>query len=307
MPEISLRRPVAPSDVDALREVDALASRAAGHPVLGDAVWRDLENPSPETTLVLARDGRRVVGALHAGLNESLTSPHVRLSVALGPGQPVRELGAALARRALEDHRRRGGGRVELWVLGADDMWDEVAVQLGLERARELWQLRVPLPVAESPRWPPGITLRPFEPGRDDDAWLTVNNRAFANDPDQSGWSAPVLRRREKEPWFDPAGFLLAVDEHGLAGFCWTKLHPPAPPIEPTGLGEIYVVGVDPDRQGLGLGRALVLAGLDDLYRRRGAPVGMLFVDAANATAVALYRSIGFSLARVDRGYACDR
>jgi mycothiol synthase len=150
------------------------------------------------------------------------------------------------------------------------------------------------------------VTVRAFDPGRDEAAWIAVNNRAFAHDPDQGGWVEATLRRREHEPWFDPASFLLAEDDRGLAGFCWTKLHPAAPPIEPVALGEIYVIGVDPSRQGIGLGRTLTLAGLADLHDRRHAPVGMLFVDASNDAARHLYESIGFTVARVDWAYACD-
>jgi mycothiol synthase len=67
-------------------------------------------------------------------------------------------------------------------------------------------------------------------------------------------------------------------------------------------VGEIYVIGVDPAHQGIGLGRALVAAGLESLHDR-GATVGMLFVDAANTAAVALYEGLGFTTGRVDRAY----
>jgi mycothiol synthase len=90
------------------------------------------------------------------------------------------------------------------------------------------------------------------------------------------------------------------VDTDGLAGFCWTKVHPPTS-TDPE-LGEIFVVGVDPSRQGSGLGRALVVGGLAWLAER-GVRTGMLFVDAANEEAVGLYASLGFTTARVDRAY----
>lgn len=304
MLDVQLRRPVAPDDIDALRTVAALAEQAAGHPVVGDGAWRDLAAPSPATALVVARAGDSIVGVLHVGVSDSQTSPHETLSVAVVPDAATPDVVAALATVALEDHRRRGGGPLELWVFDANRGWDNVAARLGLTPVRELQQLRVRLPVAETPRWPPGVTTRTFVAGRDETAWLSVNNRAFARDPDQGGWTAAALTRREGEPWFDPQGFLLAVEGGTLAGFCWTKRHPPAPPVEPVALGEIYVIGVDPGYQGRGLGRALAVAGLVDLHDRQDTPVGMLFVDAANDAAIALYGSLGFSLARVDRAYA---
>jgi len=303
--DVEVRRPVTPADVDTVRRLATAAERAAGHALLGDAVWRDLAGPSGETAVVIARRGETPVGVLHIGEQEGGPARGVRLSASIRPDAPAEQTLRDLLEAALADRRQRGGGPIELWVFGADPGSDRVAAALGFEVARELCQLRVPLPLREAPRWPAGVTVRPFEPGRDDDAWLTVNNRAFASDPDQGGWDLTTLTGREREPWFEPAGFLLAVDARGLAGFCWTRVHPAAPPIEPLALGEIYVIGVDPDRQGQGLGRALVVAGLADLHDRHQVSRGMLFVDRSNDATVRLYHSIGFTLARVDRAYRC--
>lgn len=190
------------------------------------------------------------------------------------------------------------------WAYGATDEDDRAAARDGLRKVRELWQMRRPLPVEPAlAAGAPAIVTRPFVPGRDDEAWLRVNNRAFAGHPDQSGWTTETLAGRMAEDWFDPAGFLLHDDPGTgeLDGYCWTKVHPAAPP-EPA-MGEIYVIGADPSAHGHGLGKALVLAGLDHLAAARGMRVGMLYVEHDNAPAVRLYEKLGFTVHGVDRMY----
>lgn len=194
--------------------------------------------------------------------------------------------------------REEGGGHVHLWVHQPTATHDDIAASVGLHRGRDLLQLRIPLPVDAVV---PDLDLRPFVPGRDEDAWLTVNNRAFDWHPEQGDWTRTDVEAREAEPWFDPAGFLLHEVDGRLAGFCWTKVHDDHEPP----LGEIYVIAVDPDFHGRGLGRALVLAGLDHLSRR-GLDWGMLYVDAGNEAALKLYEHLGFRLDHVDRAYTGD-
>ena len=200
-----------------------------------------------------------------------------------------------------------GGGHVTYWVHGteADPDADSRATAAGFLAERDLLQMRVPLPLADPAHWPESTTVRTFRVGEDEAAWVPVNNRAFAGHPEQGAWTVDMLRAREQEDWFDPEGFVLAFDDDGLAGFCWTKVHPAQPPREPDTLGEIYVIGADPSRHGRGLGRALTTAGLESLASR-GITVGMLYVDADNEAAVGLYRALGFATFRTDRAYGRD-
>ena len=207
------------------------------------------------------------------------------------------EAAEGVLRAAMDVVRSEAGGHVHLWITRPTDAHHALAAAVGLTAGRDLWQLRRPLPVDEA--W--SLDTRPFVVGQDEQAWLEVNNRAFDWHPEQGGWTVDDVRDREAEPWFDPEGFLLHEVDGRLAGFCWTKVHDEHDPP----LGEIYVIAVDPALHSRGLGRALVLAGLDHLYRR-GLRVGMLYVDADNAPATRLYLDMGFTLDHVDRAFVGD-
>jgi mycothiol synthase len=173
---------------------------------------------------------------------------------------------------------------------------EELAADTGFSLIREVLQMRRPLPSDEA--W--DLPVRPFVLGVDDEAWLTVNNRAFEWHPEQGGWSAQDLQARLAEPWVDLDGFLVhECEQQRLTGFCWTKVHADAEPP----LGEIYVVAADPDVHGQGLGRSLVLAGLDHLAGR-GIGTAMLWVEASNLAALRLYRDLRFTVFDSHRWWA---
>lgn len=168
-----------------------------------------------------------------------------------------------------------------------------IAEELGLRPGRALHQMRRPLPVTQTTE----VTTRSFVVGRDEEAWLTVNNAAFEWHPEQGGWDLAMLQQREREPWFDPEGFRLHERHDELAAFCWTKVHPGTPAV-----GEIYVIGVHPRFQGMGLGGSMTIAGLTSLYER-GVTIGMLYVDADNIAAVGLYQQLEFEVVHTDRAF----
>lgn len=212
------------------------------------------------------------------------------------------------------EHRRRGWGAllvgrtvaesvphsVLMWSHGDHPGARRLAARLGFDRVRDLWQMRRDLAAAlPDVELPDGVHLRTFVPGVDEPAWLTVNARAFASHPEQGGIDAVDLARRTGAEWFDPRGFFLAERGGRLVGFHWTKVHAGdgAAPV-----GEVYVVGVDPDAQGGGLGRALTLAGLHHL-RDRGLSEVLLYVEADNLAARRVYERLGFDHVATDAQY----
>jgi mycothiol synthase len=281
--------------------LDARAARAR------DA---DGQPPFSDQSLVEVADGQR----------EILAMGHDAVAI-LAPGEPAeaefvvdpRARGRGLGGRMLAALLESTDGGLVVWAHGDHPAARALARRHGLVPVRTLLQLRASVPASGpgaprqagapadsdtpagtgAPPLPPGISA--FRPGRDDAEWLAVNAAAFADHPEQGRLTQHDLDARMAEPWFDPGDFLLLRDGDGiLAGFCWLKVS--------EGVGELYAVGVDPRRQGEGLGRILVAAGLARLAER-GIRDAMLYVEADNAPAVHLYRSFGFADHAVDVQY----
>ena len=288
-------------DAESVDDVLRAAAEHDGHTSLSEHKRMELDHGGPSRTrFVLAwQSGHdHAVGYGHLSHLGS-SPPEWGAEIVVHPQHRGIGFELALAQAALAEASRQGGGRLTLWAMDATDTHEALAHRLGLRRSRALLQMRRPLPHPDTPVWPEGVHVRAFVPGSDEQEWLEVNERAFAGHPEQGRWDMQTLLRRMAEPWFDPRGFLLARDERGMAGFCWTKVH------EAPRIGEIYVIAVDPDRAGRRLGSTLVLAGMQVLSER-GLPAVMLYVDADNAPAVSMYGRLGFVVHHTDRAYVTD-
>ena len=262
----------------------------------------------PAAWNLLLRRGQDLAGYAHLGPADPAEGRSGELVI--HPAHRRRGLGLTLALATLA---QESGLPVRLWAHGDLPAAARLATVASFRRTRILWQMRRSLRDAlAEPQLPPGVSLRAFIPGQDEDGWLAVNARAFASHPEQGKWTRADLAHREAAPWFDPDGFLLAERNGHLAGFHWTKIHKPGSGQAGNGtgstdepLGEVYVIGVDPAEQGTGLGRALTLAGLRYLQGRE-IPAVMLYVDGENAAAIRLYGSLGFAHSATDVMYTHD-
>lgn len=304
MVELQWRGALSGADIADVQALVAAATEVDGTAPLSEHVLLHLRHGGDaEAAHLLARDGDELVGFAHLDLTDPVAGGAGELVV--HPEHRRAGLGSRIVQELLDRAGRSevAAGRLRLWAHGEHPGAVALATTLGFTQARVLWQMRRSLlaPLAE-PHLPEGVHLRPFVVGADEREFLRVNNAAFDWHPEQGGWDLDQVKLREAEPWFDPNGFLLAVDaDDRLLGFHWTKVHGDGGHShEP--IGEVYVLGVDPSARGMHLGAALTLAGLRHL-RDRGLRQVMLYVEADNDAAVRVYRDLGFTRWDTDVSY----
>ncbi|MDU0313351.1 mycothiol synthase [Phycicoccus sp. M110.8] len=302
---------------DAVRSLAARATQSDGVGALSEQTLFDLAAGPGRVRHVLAYAGEQLVGyaQLSGGLADGGAGGREDGDGDEGPsGELVVD----------PDHRRTGIGRalleavlaeageVRLWAHGNLPAARALAAAAGLETVRELHKMSRALTPddATSPATalPAGYTARAFEPGRDEQAWLATNAAAFAHHPEQGRMTLADLQDRMAQDWFDPAGFILvgtAEAPDAVAAFHWTKVDPEQRSTLQPGAtaGEVYVVGVDPDHQGRGLGKPVTALGLAHLARL-GLPEVVLYVDGDNAAAIRTYTGLGFRSIMVDVMYS---
>ncbi|MDQ0991687.1 mycothiol synthase [Streptomyces sp. V3I7] len=293
---IDTRSTLTPDQAEAVLGLLAEAARVDGQQPVSEQGRLQLRGEAREgVSHLLLTAGGELVGYAQLEDTDPVEAPAAELVV--HPAHRGHGHGRALGSALLA----ASGKRLRVWAHGGHSAARHLAQVLGLTMFRELRQMRRSLTDLElpEPKLPDGVTVRPFVPGQDDEAWLAVNAAAFAHHPEQGSLTQRDLDDRKAAVWFDPAGFFLAEREGRLVGFHWTKVH------AEEGLGEVYVLGVAPGAQGGGLGNALTLTGLRHLAAQ-GMPTAMLYVDADNKAAVSVYERLGFVTHETDLMYRTE-
>ena len=297
---LEIKRQMTPTDIAEVSGLLAAAERADGHRPLDDHAWLDLvEGGRPGFAGLVAwepgHDHPVAYAQVSRGNNswalELVVDPHHRYEMAT--------IGPELLDAAVSVIADSGGGHVHWWVFEPTAAHDALASEVGLAPGRTLLQMRRALPfdVAAGPVHPPLP------------AWARTSRRGWRSTtgpstrtPSRAVGDVDTLRAREKEPWFDPDGFLLHERDGRLAGFCWTKVHDRARPA---------VWARSTSSPSTPTSTAWASAGSSrsrgwTTSPGEGITVGMLYVDNDNTAAVSLYESLGFTVHRTDRAYTGD-
>ncbi|MGI8876804.1 MAG: mycothiol synthase [Egibacteraceae bacterium] len=293
-----------------VRELVETTTEIEGHRPVGEHKYAHLAVGARGWVGILAHDDDgRLVGYAHTRWNQPGVRPRMAVEVVVHPalhgpaGDGFVEGGPGVAERLLTEARavlgRAGGGLLYLWVHRVEDPRTTLAARMGFAVQRELAFMTRSLDERGEPAvLPDDVMVRPYREGSDDEAFLEVNNAAFADHPENGAWDRTTFAERRSLDWFDPDGLFIAWRGEQALAFHWTKWHAhhsdESPAHEP--VGEVYVLAVHPSAQGLGLGRALLRVGIAHLHDR-GCRQAILYVDCASTGAVGLYRSEGFDLA----------
>lgn len=290
---------------DAVRQIEERSAVHERHSPIGEHKFLRLREGERDTFgLVASRDGV-VAGYAHATHFPAAGSVPSRLAAELVVDVPFRGrgIGRQLLDRLLEDARARGTQRFDLWAHHADAACAWLADSLGMHVGRALWQLSLRLDTVpqrlRTEALPEGVSVRTFRTG-DEEALVELIRAAFPDHPENAHWTSADLEQRTEQDWFDASAILLAEGSDGaLLGVHWMKLD------HAEDGGEVYMLGVSPAAQGQGIGRLLLLEGLEEM-RRRGVGLAYLYVETDNEAAISLYRQAGFRHEHLDTCYSLD-
>lgn len=284
-----------------VRTLDLTRDRAAVLAFLAESAAAGAYGLSEnKRALIELADGRPGTGVVAESMGE--IQGYGALAPASEPGEWAMELVvdgltagevADLVQAAVSAAVESGASRLRWWVYDAGR--DSLPPRFGFQPERELLFLARDLPVGPAPEWGEGIRVTGFRVGTDEEAWLAVNNGAFAGHPENGDLTIQDVERRMAMDWFEPEGLRMAWRDAELAGFCWTKFHPDRE-------GEIYIIGVAPAFQGEGLGKALVLEGMRHLAEA-GCRRVFLYTEGDNLKAISLYEALGMTTERVHRSF----
>jgi mycothiol synthase len=215
--------------------------------------------------------------------------PGWRAEATVRPDARGRGIGTAILawieKRAVERAVDGSETRVGQTVIDINTGAISLFVRRGYTPRHTSWVLRLPDGITvDHPPLPGGITIRPFDPDREEWEVYRVIEDAFNEWPTRvptsfEDWRSAVTRRAD----FDPALLLVAATDSDVVGVAFGIPYPDE--------GWVQQLAVRRESRGQGLAKALLRASFDE-FHRRGSPNVGLSTDSRTG-ALDLYLDVG--------------
>jgi mycothiol synthase len=248
-------------------------------------------NHSPKENLLIAESEGEIVG--YAELRPESSIGRVVLRWLIHPKHQRKGLAAKLVDRAIYRTKELGVRMIHVNIPQENLMAKQLLTKMDFQFIRRFLELRLDLPKMHLPEISKiSPQFRPLQPG-EEEKLTQLQNRSFTGAWGYHANTVKEILYRINLPSSSPDEIILALDVDKPIGYCWIRITFWQDKAPSEGTGRIYMLGVDPEYRGSGLGRKLLLAGLSYL-KRKGLQVVELTVDSENKVACNLYKSMGF-------------
>jgi mycothiol synthase len=267
--------------------------------VLSEVLGRP--NYVPGQDLFVAEAAGKVVG--YIDVRSELGIGRAVLDCLVHPEHRRKGLATDLVHRASRRAREVGARVVHVSVLEENVAAKAFLSKLGFRFVRRFLHLTLELSEFHLPEEEQQLPLlvRHLQRG-EEDKLTRIQNRSFAGTWGYNPNTLEEIVYRLNMIGWSPEDVILIFAADRPVGYCWTLVNPEASAVAGKNVGRIYMLGVDPDYQGSGIGERALLAGLAHL-KGKGIEVAELTVDSQNPAACALYESGGFKISSTSGWY----
>jgi mycothiol synthase len=245
-------------------------------------------NYQPDRDLLIAEEGGHIVG--YSDITAEINIGRIVIDCFVLPGYWLRSVTTELLGRAEGRGRELGARVAQINVARDNEAASRALSRLGFSLVRQFLMLRLKTDDAHEqhinqPIW----QYRHLKRG--EEGKLTqLQNRSFTETWGYNPTSVQEIIYSLSLASNSPEDVIVASDGDRLAGYCWTKT---CKENTTTKTAQVFMLGVDPDYRGRGIGKGVLLMALRYL-RIRGVHIVELTVDSNNQAAYSLYQSVGF-------------
>ena len=264
-----------------------------GYCVSAEVIAEKLHRPnySPEQDLFIAETGGCIVGYLD--ITPELKIGRIILNCLVHPDHRRRGLASKIFGCALFRAKELGAKIAQVNIPQDSKVAKIVLSKLGFRFVRRFLQLRLDI---DEVHWPDinqfTLDYRHLQSG-EEDILTQLQNRSFAGNWGYNPNTVKEIVYRTHLNYCSPEDIILVSNGDKVVGYCWVLITHEATTDERR--GQIRMLGVDPRYRRRGIGKRVLLAGLDHL-KNKGLRIVELTVDSENNAACALYQSAGFKI-----------